>query len=240
MSDPRRIHLFISAMMLTAAGAAGYAGFASNALHPAYALAVLALAATTSRLRVKLPGLDGNMSVNLPFLLIAVVNLSAAEAIAITCISTAVQCWPRSQAKLNPQQMAFNISMMSFATCLASFFSHLVPSHGTQSATLGLILAGAALFVGQTAPVAGVISISEGREVAQIWRSLAQLSFPYYILGTGVSSMVQMVSSHSSWPVALAVFPVMYGVHRSYQLYFSRLAEMPRQTVLVRAAAAGT
>jgi hypothetical protein len=239
MSDPRRINAFIGAMLLTAASAAGYASWMSHALHPAYALAVLALAATTSRLRVKLPGLDGNMSVNLPFLLIAVASLSAAEAIAITCIATAVQCWPRSEAKINPQQVAFNIGMMSFATCLASFFSHLVPVHGTQSSALGLILAGVALFLGQTAPVAGIISISEGREVAQIWRSLAQLSFPYYVLGTGVSCMVLVVSSHLNWQVALAVFPVMYGVHRSYQLYFSRLAEMPRQVVMVRAAGAG-
>ena len=62
-----------------------YAGLASHTLHPAYALAVLALAAATSRMKIKLPGIDGNMSVNLPFLLMAVVNLSAVEAVLIAC-----------------------------------------------------------------------------------------------------------------------------------------------------------
>src|SRR6202050_2269212 len=120
MNNTRRIKMFIGAMMLAAAGTAGYATFVSHALHVYFALAVLVLAAATSRMKVKLPGINGNMSVNLPFLLTAVVNLSATEAIVVTCVSTAVQCWPRKNAKFNPQQMAFNISMMTFATCLAS------------------------------------------------------------------------------------------------------------------------
>src|SRR5579864_9206842 len=124
MNNTRRTKTFIGAMMLAAASAAGYAIFANHALHIYFALAVLALAAATSRMKVKLPGINGNMSVNLPFLLTAVVNLSAAEAIAIACVSTAVQCWPRKGAKFNPQQMLFNLSMMAFASCLASLMFH--------------------------------------------------------------------------------------------------------------------
>ena len=51
--------------------------------------------------------------------------------------------------------------------------------------------------------------------------------------------MVQTVNSHMGWPLALAVFPVMYGVHRSYRLYFGKLAETARADVLVHAASAG-
>ena len=91
---------------------------------PTMAIAVLALAAATSRMKVKLPGINGNMSMNLPFLLTAVVNLSAAEAVLVACISTAVQCWPRKNAKFNPQQMAFNLSMMAFASSIASLMFH--------------------------------------------------------------------------------------------------------------------
>src|ERR1700690_2106552 len=115
MNNTRRIKMFIGAMMLAAVSAAGYAGFASHALHMYFAVAVLVLAAVTSRMRVKLPGINGNMSVNLPFLLTAVVNLSAAEAVVVTCVSTVVQCWPRKNAKFNPRQMVFNVSMMAFA-----------------------------------------------------------------------------------------------------------------------------
>ena len=42
-------------------------------------LVIFALALIASRLKVKLPGLNGNMSVNLPFILIAAVQLSLFE-----------------------------------------------------------------------------------------------------------------------------------------------------------------
>ena len=85
---------FIGGMVLAAIASTTYAGLASHTLHPSYALAVLILAAVTSRMKIKLPGIDGNMSVNLPFLLMAVVNLCALEAVSIACLSTVVQCWP--------------------------------------------------------------------------------------------------------------------------------------------------
>jgi hypothetical protein len=240
MNHTRQTQIFIGAMMLAAAVSAGYAAFVSHTLHTYFALAVLVLAASTSKMKVKLPGINGNMSVNLPFLLTAVMNLSAAEAVIVTCVSTAVQCWPRKDAKFNPQQMAFNVSMMAFATCLASlmFHSNLPGMHGNFS-TLALALATSTLFVGQTAPVATIVAISENRSASQIWRSLAHLSFPYYVLSAGVSSMVQSVSSHMGWGLALAVFPVMFGVYRSYTTYFARISESLRPPVLVRAAGAG-
>lgn len=245
MNNTRRTKIFIGAMMLAAASAAGYAGLLSHSLHLYFALAVLALAAATSRMKVKLPGMNGNMSVNLPFLLTAVVSLSAAEAVAITCVSTAVQCWPRKQAKFNLQQMAFNISMMSLATCLASLIYHAQWSfsRGWTSNPLGLVLAAATLFLGQTAPVAAIIALSEGKTAGPIWLHLAHLSFPYYVVSAGVSSIVHTLSAHLGWELALAVFPVMYAIHRSYSTYFSqyvgKVAEPAPAQVLVRAAGAG-
>jgi len=241
MNNTRRTKTFIGAMMLAAVGTAGYAALSSHTLHSLFALAVLGLAAATSRMRVKLPGINGNMSVNLPFLLTAVVNLSAVEAVLITCVSTAVQCWPRKGAKFNPQQMTFNLSMMSFASASASLMFHagLLSRTNWNSAPLALVLATLALFLGQTAPVAGIVAASEGKSATQIWRSLALLSFPYYVVSAGITSMVQAVSAHLGWELALAVFPVMYVIHRSYKLYFSAMAESMRNDVLMTSAGAG-
>ena len=113
-----------------------------------------------------------------------------------------------------------------------------------SSSTLGLALATATLFLGQTAPVAAIVAVSEGKAAGQIWWSLAHLSFPYYVVSAGVTTMVQAVSSHLGWGLALAVFPVMYGIHRSYRTYFGAIAENLRAEALrpegrVRAASAG-
>jgi hypothetical protein len=227
-------------MMLAAAITAGYATLVSHALHIYFALAVLALAAGTSRMKVKLPGINGNMSVNLPFLLTAVVNLSAAEAVVVTFVATVVQCWPRKDAKVNPQQLVFNLSMMAFASCLASLIFHTNrPGMQSNTSALGLALATATLFLGQTAPVAAIVAVSEGKAAGQIWWSLAHLSFPYYVVSAGVTSMVQSVSSHMGWGLALGVFPIMYGIHRSYRLYFGQMVETLPTEPLARAARAG-
>jgi len=246
VNPTRRVNTFIGALMLAATVSSVDAGFASHDLHLYYALSALLLAALTSRMKVKLPGINGTMSVNLPFLLAAIVNLSAAEAIIIACVSTTVQCWPRKNAKFNPQQMAFNLSMMAFASCVASRICHMSWLGHTpwNSTAAGLALAAAALFLGHTGPVAAIISLSEGKAAGPLWRNLAQLSFPYYLLSAGLCSMietgvVQTGSSRAAWLLPLAVLPVMYGVHRSYRMYFGKREETPRTQVLVRAAGAG-
>jgi hypothetical protein len=231
---------FIGGMVLAAIAGTAYASLASHTLHTSYALTVLVLAAATSRMKIKLPGIDGNMSVNLPFLLMAVVNLSALEAVFIACISTVVQCWPK-KGMFKPEQMLFNVSMMAFATSMANLTwrAGWLGKAAWASEPLMLASATAAFFLGQTAPVAGIIKVAEGAAMRRVWLSIVQLSFPYYVVSAGMTSMVNMVSHHVGWLAALVVFPVMYGIHHSYQLYFARAVEALRTAPLARAARAG-
>jgi len=239
--NTRLTQMFIGVMVLAALASTAYAGLASHTLHSSYALALLALAAATSRMRVKLPGIDGNMSVNLPFLLMAVVNLSALEAVVIASLSTVVQCWPKLDAKFKPQQMLFNVSMMAFATSMANLIWNAgwLGKAAWASEPLMLASATAAFFLGQTAPVAGIIKVAEGAAMRRIWLGIVQLSFPYYVLSAGLTSMVNLVSHHFGWQAALVVFPVMYGIYRSYRLYFGRAAEALLTAPLARTASAG-
>src|SRR6266705_3407505 len=62
-------------------------------------LSLLLVAALTSRLKIKLPGLNGNMSVSLPFILIAMTQLSLPEALAVAASSIFVQSVPRGPHK---------------------------------------------------------------------------------------------------------------------------------------------
>lgn len=237
----RLTKMFIAAMVLGATAVALYASSASHALHGSYAVVLLALAAVTSRMKVKLPGFDGNMSVNLPFLVMAVVNLSALEAVVITLVSTAVQCWPKFGARFKPEQMLFNLSVMAFAASVA----HLIWNSGGPGTTTWpsephlLASATAAFFFGQTLPLAGVIKLAEGGVMRRIWFGIVQLSFPYYVLSAGLTSMTNLVSHRFGWQAALLAFPVMFGIHRSYRQYFGRVAELQPAVSLARAAGAG-
>jgi hypothetical protein len=232
---------FIGVMVMAAIGTTIWAGLKSHGLHPYYALAVLALAMTTSRMKVKLPGINGNMSVNMPFLLLAVMNLSPVEAVAIAGASTLVQCWPTGDGRFKPEQMLFNVSMMTFAAGVAGLIwnANWVGRAAWASEPLMVASATATFFLGQTAPVAGIIKVTEGVAMRRIWISLAQLTFPYYVVSAGMTSMVNMVSHHTGWQLALAVFPVMYAIHLSYRLYFKQPAEVPHTTPMARSAGAG-
>ncbi len=196
--NTRLTQTFIGLMAFAAIASTVYASLASHTVHVSYALAVLALAAATSRMKVKLPGIDGNMSVNLPFLLMAVVNLSALEAVLIACVSTVVQCWPKSSGKFKPDQMLFNLSMMAFATGMANLIWNAgwLGKAVWASEPLMLASATAAFFLGQTAPVAGIIKLAEGAAMRRVWLSIVQLSFPYYVLSAGMTSMANLVSHH--------------------------------------------
>ena len=237
--NTRHTQTFIGAMVLAAMASISYAASQSHTIHSFYALAVLALASATSRMKVKLPGIEGNMSVNLPFLLMAVVTLSAVEAVAIACLSTVVQCWPKQGGKFKPEQMLFNVSMMGLAASLAN----MVWNAGWAKAawaTQPLMLAAttATFFLGQTIPVAAIIKLTQGESMRKMWTNIAQMSFPYFVLSAGVTSMLNLVSARFGWQGAVVIFPLMYVVHRSYRLYFAREAEALQAPVLARAASA--
>jgi len=238
--NTRLTQTFIGGMVLAAITSTVYAGLASHTLHTYYALAVLALAAATSRMKVKLPGIEGNMSVNLPFLLIAVVSLSAVEAVLIACVSTVVQCWPQPGKQFRPEQMLFNVGMMAFATSMANLIWNAgwLGKASWASQPLMLALTTAAFFLGQTVPVAGIINLTQGTALRSVWMSIVHLSFPYYVVSAGVTSMLNLVSHRFGWQAALVVFPVMYGIHHSYRLYFGRESEALRTPPLARAATA--
>jgi len=69
----------------------------ADAIHPVRFIAFLLVACLAARLKVKLPGVTGSMSVNLPFILVAVEEMGQLEALLIACLSSLTQCLPRDQ-----------------------------------------------------------------------------------------------------------------------------------------------
>jgi len=199
-----------------------------TALHQYQFLCLLVLGAVTSRTKVKLPGIDGTMSVNLPFLLIAAAQLSLFEAAAVALVSAIVQSLPKRGGQFQPVKMLFNVSTVVLAAGAADLLMHsdrLTRTHGAGVLALGA--AGCMFFLVNTLPVATIIAITEGASMPRIWSSIVHLSFPYYVACTGVTSMVTVVSQHVGWQMPLAVLPVMFFTYRCYQGYFAeRTAEV--------------
>jgi MASE9 len=236
---PRPGQIFIGLIVLGGLSMVTYSALERHPWHHYQFLLLLVIAVLVSRFKLKLPGLNGNMSVNLPFILIAQAQLSPAEALIIACASTLMQCLPRAGAKLKPVQVVFNISTMAIAVGLSGLiFQGRMPLPTARvSGSLLVVLAGATFFLVQTIPVATVIALTEGAQMLRTWSSIVHLSFPYYVLSAGVASIVTTASQHLGWQIPLLVLPAMYGVYRSYRLYFGRPETLARPSVLAKAAA---
>jgi hypothetical protein len=212
--------LFIGAM--AAAGGATLAGglMQWECKEPVRFLSFLVIAAVASRLKVKLPGTNGNLSVNLPFILIALSQLSFPETIVLTAVSAFVQGLPAEGRSMKPVQALFNVSTLVVAVTAADLVykrSALIPSLAARS--LLIALAGAAFVVADTLPVASVISLTENLSLAKVWHEMLELTFAYFALSVGIAAIAATATRYVGWQVPLMVLPVMTATYVSYRRY---------------------
>ena len=239
MKNSRLATAFISATAISGLAMLGGSVLKMTSLHHYQFLSLLVLGAVTSRTKVKLPGIDGTMSVNLPFMMIAAAQLSLFEAVVVALVSAVLQSIPKRGGQLQPVKMLFNASTIVLASGVAALLLHndkLIAMH--HSGSVALLAACGMFFLVNTLPVATIIAITEGSGMMRIWSSIAHLSFPYYVACTGVTSMVTMVSQHVGWQVPLAVLPVMLLMYRCFQTLFAGRADQLVAVPLTQAAAA--
>jgi len=216
-----RAKLFIGAM-----AAAGVVALAVGLLQwectdPVRFLSLLIIALIASRLKVKLPGTNGNMSVNLPFILIALAMLSLSETVLIAAASAFIQGLPTRGNGLKPVHALFNVSALVVATATAHLVytrAALIPSLAARSVLIAL--AGVAFLVTDTLPVATVISLTESSTLVKVWRDMLELTFSYFALSTGIAAIAATATHYVGWQTPLLVLPVMIASYVSYKRYF--------------------
>ena len=187
---------------------------------PVELFVLLTMTVIASRLKVKLPGINGTMSVNVPFLLIVAVRLSAGESLAIAALASLVQSIPAVKSRATLVQALFNSATITNAVATASLAFRLA-SHRGVVLPLSVTVAGAAFFLANTVQVALVLWLAEGHNPFSAWRGMARLSTPYYVLSAGVAAVVCTAVQFAIWGEALALLPFMYSIYASYRLYFA-------------------
>jgi hypothetical protein len=213
---------FITLVIVLGLCVMGMAIVGAGAISSLRFIAFLLVACLAARLKVKLPGLAGNMSVNLPFILVAVAEMSLLEALIVGCLSNLVHCLPRDWHKFNWLRTSFNVCTMALAVGAArliygsSFLAANVASH-----PLRLAIATAGFFLVNTVTVAIVISLTENKNVGRAWLGMFQLSYPYFLASAGVAGVVLTLVASVGWQVPVLILPLMAGVFYSYRRYFS-------------------
>jgi hypothetical protein len=195
---------------------------------------VVAAAAT---LKVKLPGMESTMSVNLPFILLAAAELNLFGVLIVASVSTLVQSTWNLKNRVRPVQIAFNVSVIALAAHGAWRIFHYPPQSAEPAvAALYLSLAAAGYFVVNTAIVAAMVSSVQLMGVGKVWGSIFTLTFPYYILSAGLAVTSESIGRYAGWQTILVMLAVMFGVFSSYRLYFG--SRQPADERLEAAAAA--
>lgn len=219
---PVRAKALVTTVVLCCAALSAYAlthGMPSADIRFA---ALLAMAVVSARMKVRLPGLDSNMAMNLPFIVTALVQLSLSNAIFVGMVSTFSQCLPARGKKMNVIQTAFNVSTVANAIGLSFLFAKDVAKAALLPDKPALIVLGTLVFfLADSVPVAAIISTVGGGNMWKLWAEMTVLTFPHFLLSAGVATVIVTTSHFAgvAWSLAL---PVMYMAYHSFRRYMDQ------------------
>lgn len=233
---PYRAKLFIVFVMLLAAGVTVYAMAVRMPLATRPFIVLMATAVIAARLKLTLPGFESNMSMNLPFMLLAVSELTMPEAIAVGAASTFVQTLPRSGQKVKPAQSVFNIGNMVNAIAISSIVAGRAGHLATMNKPFLIACAALAFFLADTIPVAGIIAMTSDTKLIEGWSGIALMTFPYFVLGAGLACIVATGFTVIGWTAVTAMMGIMLGVYRCFQFYFHRVGTAAMTRLMQQAA----
>ena len=212
---------FITAIAMCGLVIFGYAVLHFHGNDTTRFLSLLVVALVAARLKLKLPGLTGNMSVNLPFIILGVVELGLLQTLIIACASTLVQSLKKPAGQIQWLQVGFNFFNMALSVGIAHYgFHHAMRESNAFAATLRIGLAAGILFLANTVSVSAIISLTEAAKMARVWYEIFLWSFPYYVLSAGVASAFSSLNHHFGLLIPLLVLPLMFGIYHCYKTYF--------------------
>jgi hypothetical protein len=219
-STPASATVLIAAIALCASAMVVDGFVRANSWHVWEFLGLVLVATLTARLKVKLPGVNSNMSVSLPFLFIAMTRLSLPEMLATAAISVFTQSVPKAPHKFNPVHALFNVSTAVLATGLGwEAFHRAAAVHTNSTASL---LAGCMVYVlSSTLPVTGIISLTDNHKAFHTWSEIMHLSFPYYVASTGLASIAMSLQGNTTWSLLVGMLLVTLVMYNSYRRYFA-------------------
>src|ERR1022692_3557747 len=229
-SLPRQLgaEVFIAAMAFAALGCFWVALTSWQSTDPLKFFCYLAVALLASSLKIKLPGINGTMSVNFLFILLGVLEMSFGETLVIGFAAVLVQSYWKS-SNLKPIHVLFNLSQLPVGTAASYGVSKLVTTHGLpRNAPLALLLVAITYFAFNTLAMATIIRLTKNKPVLKVWSETYFWSFPYYLVGAAITGLVSFLNRHIGWQSSLLVLPPVYLMYRSYRLYLGKLEDETR------------
>ena len=169
----------------------------------------------SSGMKVTLPKSEGTMSVNFPFILLGILQLSPLQAIGLAVLSVLAQCNFRVVKPFTIVQIVFNIANVTTATVLARIFFFFLLQHSFELAP-ALAFAAVVYFLINSLPVTFIIASESGASILSLWRGEFLWYVPFYLVGAILAAAADLISSNYGWMTSMLLLPLVYTIYRAY------------------------
>jgi diguanylate cyclase (GGDEF)-like protein/putative nucleotidyltransferase with HDIG domain len=216
--------VFLYAVTIAGAAAIAFTFVDAPISDPIKFLCYCAITLAAATLKVRLPGLNGTLSVNYVCVLIGLADLNLPETLIAAVAASIMQCFFRASKRPKPIQVIFNIAnvAISVVACNAVFSSTYLHSQGIGM-MMRLTFAVAVYYLMNTFAVTTIISLTEARPLLRLWRACYLWSFPFFLLGAGLAWAFHRVALYFGWQAAMLGMPCVYIFYYAYQFYLTRL-----------------
>jgi hypothetical protein len=190
---------------------------------PLFALLFL-LATIGGALKMRVPGVDGNLSLGFVPMILAAVLISLPETVIISIAGTLVQALAFSK-KRKPLQIAFNCSALALSSIAGALLGSMVANQHIPLVQLALTAVG--FYIVNSVLIATVIGMVANRPLLEIWNECLQLYLPYFASGVACA-MVALTGTtpeerRSLQYPGIALLPMMLLVRQ----YFKSALRLP-------------
>ncbi len=220
---PLSAKLYIGAQLGISVGVVLWVTTRFECQDPWRLLAYFVLGVIGSLVKVRLPGIEGTMSVSFLVIILAIAELSIGEGVLIGSASALLQCFWKARNKVRPIQVAFSVAGTCNAIAVAYIATRRLAEFTGHNILLELSVAACVYFIFNTSPVAGIIALTGKKPFLAVWRECYFWSLPYFVLGAALVANLIYLKQVAGWQSFLMVMPLMYWVYHSYSLYLGRL-----------------
>ncbi len=183
--------------------------------HWLYFFVYLTVVLLSSGMKVALPKAEGTASVNFPFILLGILQLSPVETVGLAVCSVVAQCNFRVIKPFTLLQVLFNMANVTTATVLAWFlFSGLSRHHWQMAPALGM--AGLLYFFATCLPVSLIVAWNSETPVLERWRKEFLWYLPFYLVGAMLAAVADQIKTSYGWMTSLLLIPLVYTIYRAY------------------------
>ena len=196
-----------------------------------YFLVYLTAILLSSGMKVAMPKSDGTMSVNFPFILLGIVQLSPLQAVALAVASVVAQSQFRVVKAFTLIQILFNVANVTMATVLAcAAYAASLPKVGSEVAP-ALAAAATVYFLANTIPLALVLGWESGNPPIRQWRQEFPWYFPFYLVGAILAAAANFIAVRFGWLTSMLLIPMVYTVYRAYRAQMAIIQDRERHIV---------